>query len=651
MIRLLSRLTPDERVDYGSKSTTLAAVVKLGYDVPPGVAVSRNALATWLAENDIDLTKLEALTRLGLSNLEAALDGISGEVQKITTVLTQRRLTGPIADLILSAVEENLPSGSLAVRSSCTAEDLTATSFAGQYESILDVEPGVQVLDAVAACWLSQYTDRVINYSISRRGLPVVLPSMGVLIQQMVQPDFAGVAFSAGPTKATREMAVVESVPGLGISLVAGEATPWTFEVDKEGIVHRASRPSSEDLPRPANADVSRIAQLTRELEASFGCPQDVEWVLTGSGISVVQSRPISTLPSSPVTGVTSEGRRAPTTASRGYDLLTLYDVLGPTTDMVVARGASYLVSAQSASGAWQVPGQPEWDEVATARVVRLLVDGGISPTSGWLIPQIDGSRIGAGVSVAVDWLVTKCHDDGLPGSDLWDSCIVAQALSRCPATSELAAQLASNIRDIALAGFGTVTDAEWYGPGFHAAAMDLFEMIGDRATATTVALDLLQMQDRDGRFRSDSHRTVQDVPTEWHTSQAISALHRLQVDDYTASIHRAAEWLTSCQNPDGSWGPATNQYANYNVYFTSYALMALLPTLSAADSSVRRGERWLRGRQYRSGSFGDTASSVMALEYLQMRHGSAFTATVSLPILCQLLYGQTSGGENVGDT
>src|SRR5690606_31640442 len=101
--------------------------------------------------------------------------------------------------------------------------------------------------------------------------------------------------------------------------------------------------------------------------------------------------------------------------------------------------------------------------------------------------------------------------------------------------------------------------------------------------------------------------------------------------------IARASNWLVSRQHRDGSWGVKQEQYARYNTYFTSYAMMSLAKAGPAYKDSVNRALRWLRGRQSTSGSFGDIASSLMAMSAVQLVTGSAFTLTLPIPIFLRI--------------
>ncbi len=180
-----------------------------------------------------------------------------------------------------------LGGGLFAVRSSACAEDGAQRSFAGQLESELHV-PRERVLAAVERCWRSAHALRAVRYGASAG-------KVAVIVQEMVQADCAGVAFSADPRSGERGVVVIEAVLGTGDRLVSGEVTPeaWRLCAGKEperrgpgGVLH-------EDQAR-------RVAALCREMERVFGAPQDIEWALAGDALWLLQSRPITALPAAP---------------------------------------------------------------------------------------------------------------------------------------------------------------------------------------------------------------------------------------------------------------------------------------------------------------------------------------------------------------
>ena len=197
------------------------------------------------------------------------------------------------AEAIGRAVHELAPNGELlAVRSSASDEDGTHQSFAGQLESYLNVAPR-DVPCRVRAVWQSAFSERVLAYR-REHGLPPVACAPGVIVQRMVQPRAAGVAFSADPVSGRRRISVVSAVRGLGDAVVSGEADADTWHVDRDGAIvtrHLACG----DRPVLSDDDVRSVAALAGRAASHFGGPQDIEWALADR-LVLLQSRPITSL-------------------------------------------------------------------------------------------------------------------------------------------------------------------------------------------------------------------------------------------------------------------------------------------------------------------------------------------------------------------
>ncbi len=202
---------------------------------------------------------------------------------------------GSLAPELQRALLEISPDGRLvAVRSSAVEEDGQAHSFAGQFESFLNVSAD-DLVARIKDVRASGQTPRVREYRRSR-GLDGDPPVPAVLVQRMVRAEWAGVAFAVDPVTHDRSVALVAAVRGLGESLVSGERDADTFRVDLEGrtlSIERASSGAASGLPE----DTARtIAALVRRVSERQGCPQDIEWAVEDGRLYLLQARPITTL-------------------------------------------------------------------------------------------------------------------------------------------------------------------------------------------------------------------------------------------------------------------------------------------------------------------------------------------------------------------
>ncbi|GEM45837.1 PEP/pyruvate-binding domain-containing protein [Deinococcus cellulosilyticus] len=175
-----------------------------------------------------------------------------------------------------------------AVRSSALDEDGAQASFAGQFDSFLNV-PTDQVPEHVLKVWHSGFAARSEAYR-REQGMTGGKRVPAVLIQRMVQAETAGVCFSADPVTSDRTRCVISAIQGLGDRLVSGEEDGQTYTLLDSGEIEKPGNPILTD------AQVQQIAALARKSEAFFGMPQDIEWAIEKGQVFLLQSRPITTL-------------------------------------------------------------------------------------------------------------------------------------------------------------------------------------------------------------------------------------------------------------------------------------------------------------------------------------------------------------------
>ena len=179
----------------------------------------------------------------------------------------------------------------VAVRSSAAGEDSADATFAGQHETFLNLENDLAVLEAIGLCLESQKSDRAISY---RRETGVAVGPMGVVVQQMVMADFAGVCFTRSPK--AKDQIVVEAVRGLGETLVSGKHHPARICFTRDTL-----EAVSEDDFEGVLADLGRKTAIKVALQAIaaeevFGMALDIEWVVKEGECFLLQARPITAL-------------------------------------------------------------------------------------------------------------------------------------------------------------------------------------------------------------------------------------------------------------------------------------------------------------------------------------------------------------------
>src|SRR4051794_752912 len=282
-------------------------MTQIGMPVPPGFVVPASELEQTLA--DTVAAVRDVLTR---GERGEDLATVAKEVEALVRAADSHgEFPGHIADAYERLGGGDLP---VAVRSSATAEDSEAASFAGQQETYLHVRGVDQIVERVRDCWCSFFTERALFYRREKGSLRDL--GMAVVVQRMVQPDVSGVMFTIDPTKGRRDRMVVEAVFGLGEGVVSGQLTPDQYTLARDGrlkrtrlhaqpyaIVHDPAGGIREEPLAPERGEAQTLAeeQLTRlakvgiELEGQLGGPQDIEWAIQDDELFVLQSRPVTT--------------------------------------------------------------------------------------------------------------------------------------------------------------------------------------------------------------------------------------------------------------------------------------------------------------------------------------------------------------------
>ncbi|HTF80644.1 MAG TPA: PEP/pyruvate-binding domain-containing protein, partial [Cytophagales bacterium] len=166
------------------------------------------------------------------------------------------------------------------VRSSAIGEDGANSSFAGQLDSFISGSTMEDILRHLYKCWDSYKKE---NVSVYEQHQGRKLAGMAVVIQTLIEPDYAGVIFTR--SHLFQDQMLVEYVAGHGEQLVSGAVTPTSFHIGKEGL--------AADIPIPF--DFSEGLEVAKNLEKFYGMPLDIEWVIKQGHFQVVQARPITT--------------------------------------------------------------------------------------------------------------------------------------------------------------------------------------------------------------------------------------------------------------------------------------------------------------------------------------------------------------------
>lgn len=303
-------------VDYaGGKGANLGEMTAAGLPVPPGFVVGASSYALFCDVGGLRDRIEERLSSVDVDDT-AALDLATKEVRAMVEaepvpdeVATEIRN----AYLELAGKRDNPP---VAVRSSATAEDTEAASFAGMNETFLNVRGPDEVVEAVRRCWSSLFGARTVFYR-AKKGFGQADMDIAVVVQIQILSTRAGVMFTIDPSSGERDHLVIEGSLGLGESVVSGQVSPDRYVIDKptlhiikrdvkrkELVIEplpdggtRTRELSGEESTQPVLSDdeVRVVAELGIRDEDHYGTPQDTEWAFDEEGRAwMLQSRPVT---------------------------------------------------------------------------------------------------------------------------------------------------------------------------------------------------------------------------------------------------------------------------------------------------------------------------------------------------------------------
>jgi pyruvate, water dikinase len=304
----------------GGKNANLGEMIKANIRVPPGFAVTTDSYKCFINSSEASKTIFKILSSFDKSSVDS-LNKASVEIQDLVN-------SAPIPKEVEDSVREGyaklcercsveiLP---VAVRSSATAEDLPAASFAGQQDTYLWVQGKDNIIQDVRRCWASLFTARAIHYRI-KNNFPHEKVLISVGIQEMVNSRTAGVMFTLNPTNGDQSKIVIEGNWGLGETVVSGSVNPDKFVVDKVVLETVEKTISTKhikcvydsDMEEVVNIDVDEdmqnksclnaqevieLAKIANNIESIYGRPMDIEWAIDDDlpypeNIFVVQARP-----------------------------------------------------------------------------------------------------------------------------------------------------------------------------------------------------------------------------------------------------------------------------------------------------------------------------------------------------------------------
>jgi len=313
LVVFFKNIDKDDLPLVGGKGANLGEMVKEGFPVPPGFAVTVHAYDIFLKENNLEKELYALLKQTDVHNP----DQLVSTSRSIRKKFVSSKIPNEVAQEIIKTYKKLFRGKRLvAVRSSATAEDLPTASFAGQQETFLNIKGEANLLDSVRKCWASLFTARAIFYREENK-ISHEKVKISVIVQKMIQSVVSGVMFTIEPVTNEKDKILIEAVWGLGELIVQGTVVPDRYNVQKETFSILSKQISDQsiqlikvgketkevDVPKKlrekqkiSDEEIIELAKIGDKLQKHYYFPQDAEWAKEGKNLYIVQTRPVTTI-------------------------------------------------------------------------------------------------------------------------------------------------------------------------------------------------------------------------------------------------------------------------------------------------------------------------------------------------------------------
>jgi pyruvate,water dikinase len=319
----LDQISIKDKYLVGGKALNLGKLINFDFNIPKGFALTINAYKLFLEQNNIS-EMINTLTSQNYNENNLKQDINFDEIAQIHNLILKGHFSSEIKENI-KKLYIDLRLKSVAVRSSATIEDLPEASFAGQYESYLNLKNFDNIIYHIKKCYASAWTKRAVSYRLENN-IPINEINIAVIIQEMIDAKLAGVLFTQNPISLEKSESLIESNFGLGESIMSGLVNPDQFiincitknrrnkfeiidrriskknlsmDVDLEGEGIKSIELDDDIYSKPSCSDkeLINLVKIGKKIEAKLNFPQDIEWAIDNNNeIFILQSRPITAL-------------------------------------------------------------------------------------------------------------------------------------------------------------------------------------------------------------------------------------------------------------------------------------------------------------------------------------------------------------------
>lgn len=310
-IKSFSQITKKNVSEAGGKGASLGEMTNANIPVPPGFVILADAFFRFLEETDLGQEIQTELSKINYKDINS----VNKASLKIRALIFGVPMPEDLEKEIIFNFKK-LKTKFVAVRSSATAEDSSSASWAGELETYLNTTEKNLFLN-VKKCWSSLFTPRAIFYRHEKKLLKTKV-GVAVVIQQMIDSEISGIAFTVHPVTQDRNQIILEAGYGLGEAIVSGSITPDSYVLNKKDCSFLDINIASQEkqiikgvtggtkwIPVPknkqkqqklTNRQIIELTKLCIVIEKHYKFPCDIEWAFNHGKFFITQSRPITTL-------------------------------------------------------------------------------------------------------------------------------------------------------------------------------------------------------------------------------------------------------------------------------------------------------------------------------------------------------------------
>jgi pyruvate, water dikinase len=316
-VKAFSEITRDDLQVAGGKAANLGELTRARFNAPAGFCVTSESLPYHIECNQLQDRIREAVAGFDYEDFAA----MEEKTEAIRSLIMSAPLPQDVRREVVDAIQDLVGAEDtfVAVRSSVAVKDSSISSFPGMMDTYHYLKGEEEIIEHIKMCWASLWTVRA-TFNRFHKGIAHELGLIAPIVQRMVNPEVAGILFTANPISGSRAEMVVEANWGLGESVVSGKSMNDFFLIDKSDLSLKTKKiakktvmvcfddekgfgrkevevpPQKMDTPTISDDQVHDLGAIGLKIEGLFGFPQDIEWAYQTNELFILQSRNVRNL-------------------------------------------------------------------------------------------------------------------------------------------------------------------------------------------------------------------------------------------------------------------------------------------------------------------------------------------------------------------